>query len=288
MGEREVRPQGEQEDQLRERVRPLLLDPVVKFGETVTHKEPAGPTGRLVGGRRAYKADTQWHKGCWLGKATASDEHLIGAKSGVLTVRTIRRLPENQQAQREYLDDLVGEPWDTRTRAGRPRSRVGLVMPQAPPAGAPTTPAPVAPSTTSGQTAPDAAAGSAPDAGAGQSGERDIVVGGAPVEAPSTGGASGSGDACPTSPPPAAVTDTSMVAVPEQMSPRQARRAWEEREARAREQPDSKRARVDTVGALTHVDEQLDPWEDLEYPEELFGIDDYEMDELDWGTALKV
>ena len=87
---------------------------MAQLAGTILYKEPAIHTGRQTSGRRVNKADRQWHRGTWLGKASISDEHLVGTARGVLTVRTIRRLLEHEQNDASVLNTFVGEPWNTR------------------------------------------------------------------------------------------------------------------------------------------------------------------------------
>ncbi len=55
---------------------------IVRFGEMILYKEPSSAAGQLTGGRRAHKADRQWHRGWWLGKSSTI-QHLGGAISKI-------------------------------------------------------------------------------------------------------------------------------------------------------------------------------------------------------------
>ena len=62
----------------------------------------------------------------------------------MLTARTIRRLPVGEQDNKEILGSVVGAPWDTKIRIGRPRGRADVVHPKAATRAVPLTPGLVA------------------------------------------------------------------------------------------------------------------------------------------------
>ena len=56
--------------------------------------------------------DISWGKGLWLGRSTLNNEIIIGIETGeVITVRTIRRLPPEEQQDQALLRALKGTPW---------------------------------------------------------------------------------------------------------------------------------------------------------------------------------
>ena len=75
---------------------------MVPFGETVL--------ARLSGPHR-QKLDSTWYKAIWLGKSEQSDEHLCGTPKGVLTARTIRRLPKQDAYNADLFNAVRGLPW---------------------------------------------------------------------------------------------------------------------------------------------------------------------------------
>ena len=103
----------------------------MQFAEVVLFRHSFGATSK----NRIGKARARFEKGLWLGKTYESDEHLCGTSRGVVRVRTIRRLPETDQAEKEMLNGLVGVPWDMGEGrwVGRPRGpqAVPIVMHEA-------------------------------------------------------------------------------------------------------------------------------------------------------------
>jgi hypothetical protein len=56
--------------------------------------------------------DISWGKGLWLGRSTLNNEIIVSTATGeVITVRTIRRLPPEEQHNKELLAALKGTPW---------------------------------------------------------------------------------------------------------------------------------------------------------------------------------
>eukprot|EP00971_Amphidinium_carterae_P226972 4501933-Amphidinium_carterae.1 len=93
---------------------------IVEFGETVMARQPVSPSGKIHGNRRYKKADTLWLKGLWLGRTEQTAEHIVavvdeslpeGKQAGVITVRTIRRLEKEKQADTVLLERMQGAPW---------------------------------------------------------------------------------------------------------------------------------------------------------------------------------
>ena len=82
--------------------------PLCQFGETVMYKlsQPRANT------------DISWGKGLWLGRSTLNNEIIVSTATGeVITVRTIRRLPPEEQHNKELLAALKGTPWSPKGTA---------------------------------------------------------------------------------------------------------------------------------------------------------------------------
>ena len=106
---------------------------ILKFAETAMFKHPVSSTSHMTGGRRARKSKSLWEKGIFLGKTYESDEFLMGTSLGVHLVRTIRRLPVEDQADKDLLSTIVGVPWDRKIgQIGRPKKEITVVIPVTP------------------------------------------------------------------------------------------------------------------------------------------------------------
>ena len=82
----------------------VLLNPVMQFGERCHWLEAE---------RITYKYDPRWGTGVWLERYSASDAHLIGTLSGVIQVRTARRLTREQRGDdvcKCAFDNFIGSP----------------------------------------------------------------------------------------------------------------------------------------------------------------------------------
>ncbi|CAK0850526.1 unnamed protein product, partial [Prorocentrum cordatum] len=107
---------------------------VLKFAETAMFKHPMSSSGHMTGGRRSRKSKSMWEKGVFLGKTYESDEFLMGTSNGVHLVRTVRRLPEEDQCDPELVAKIVGVPWDRGIgQIGRPKGKRVVILPTAPP-----------------------------------------------------------------------------------------------------------------------------------------------------------
>jgi hypothetical protein len=60
-----------------------------------------------------HKHSSEWRKGVFVGKQEGSDAWLIATNSGVETVRTIRRMPEDAAYDRSVYLAAGGVPWDS-------------------------------------------------------------------------------------------------------------------------------------------------------------------------------
>jgi hypothetical protein len=62
--------------------------------------------------------DISWGRGLWLGRSTLNNEILVSTSTGeVITVRTIRRLPPEEQQDQGLLKALKGTPWSPKGTA---------------------------------------------------------------------------------------------------------------------------------------------------------------------------
>ena len=110
---------------------------IVLWLECVLWRIPMPSSRSLKGGARWQKADSAWKPGVWLGKETHSDEHVIGTEAGVISTRTIRRLPLDRQRQLMLVERMKGTPWDRKEGVAP-----GHNMPRGPFGPQPATPAP--------------------------------------------------------------------------------------------------------------------------------------------------
>lgn len=99
---------------------------VLQFGEVVMFRRSFNQTSR----NRIGKAQARFEKGVWLGKDYKSDEHLCGIVTGVLKVRSIRKLPEELQSEVERLTVFTGVPWDMGSERIPTRPRGPQAVPQ--------------------------------------------------------------------------------------------------------------------------------------------------------------
>ena len=60
---------------------------VLPFGELILARRP---------GAHLQKSQTQFVYGCWLGRDSHTDEHIVGSRAGVFRTRTVRRLTEDR------------------------------------------------------------------------------------------------------------------------------------------------------------------------------------------------
>ena len=70
------------------------------------------------GGARQAKLDPKWRDGALIGIRDRSDEMLIMTPSGVYKTRNVRRRPELERWDFEFLTTLKGAPWNPNPAAG--------------------------------------------------------------------------------------------------------------------------------------------------------------------------
>ena len=93
------------------------------FGESVLFREAARYTGQMVGNRVRKKADLQWHRGVYLGRAEQTNEHIVGSKEGIFMTRNVRRLPVDQRRDPEGVRSMVGVPWAAQRVSAAPKPK---------------------------------------------------------------------------------------------------------------------------------------------------------------------
>ena len=110
---------------------------ILRFAEVAMFKHPMTSTMHMSGGRRGRKSKTAWEKGDFVGKTYERDEFMMATPTGVHLIRTVRRLPEQDQTDPELMAKIVGVPWDRKVgQIGRPKGKVIVVPSTPPPAGA--------------------------------------------------------------------------------------------------------------------------------------------------------
>ena len=77
---------------------------ICRFGETIMAKLPQPGT----------KTQTRWVKAIWCGKLERDNTHIILTEAGVLSVRSVRRLPQESQQQASIMSNVTGLPWQPR------------------------------------------------------------------------------------------------------------------------------------------------------------------------------
>ena len=80
------------------------LSSICRFGETVMAKLPKPGT----------KAQRRWIRGLWVGKLDRDNTNIILTECGALSVRSVRRLPAEAQANRTLMGSAAGVPWALR------------------------------------------------------------------------------------------------------------------------------------------------------------------------------
>ncbi|CAK0836065.1 unnamed protein product [Prorocentrum cordatum] len=76
---------------------------ICNFGETVLYRIARPARRGLTGGRRLHRGEAQWGRGIWVGRSDESQEHLVMTPRGLDRARTVRRLPEGKQTDKELL-----------------------------------------------------------------------------------------------------------------------------------------------------------------------------------------
>ena len=86
---------------------------LVEFGERVYFFMPI-----RRGGARQAKLDPKWQDGAFIGIRDRSDEMLIMTPSGVCKTRKVRRRPELERWDFEFITTLKGTPWNPNPASG--------------------------------------------------------------------------------------------------------------------------------------------------------------------------
>ena len=70
------------------------------------------------------KFDSRFIQGIWLGRATESDEHIVGTANGVYTARSVRAKNDQEIWNGDLIKRMRGTPWDPRADESRAEFRV--------------------------------------------------------------------------------------------------------------------------------------------------------------------
>jgi hypothetical protein len=97
-------------------------------------KEATSKTGQQQQHRRVKGADTDWRKGVRVGRAEATNEHVLCTEVGLRLTATVRRLPLESRYGRELIEKSLGVPWDPMSGVQRGRPKRILVEVNAIPA----------------------------------------------------------------------------------------------------------------------------------------------------------
>ena len=62
--------------------------------------------------KRGHKFEAQWTQGIFVGVKDSAAEKIVGAATGVYTVQSIRRKPEEDRCDSALLKSITGIPWD--------------------------------------------------------------------------------------------------------------------------------------------------------------------------------
>ncbi|CAK0858494.1 unnamed protein product [Prorocentrum cordatum] len=76
--------------------------PQLNFAENVLANRSGVPDNRLA---------TAWTLGIWLGRATDTDEHIVGTPTGIVKARTVKRRPKEQQWEKGPFNAMVFPIW---------------------------------------------------------------------------------------------------------------------------------------------------------------------------------
>ena len=79
---------------------------VVPFGECFLFK-----------GAPDDKYQDRWEKGVMVGKSDQTDEFILLTASGACKSRSVRRLEEKDQYDKEFMEKCVGSPWNPKNSA---------------------------------------------------------------------------------------------------------------------------------------------------------------------------
>ena len=76
--------------------------PLCEFAETIQYRAT---------GKHLHKLSAAWFQGLWLGRDTEANEVLVGTPTGVIRVRSIRRLSPSERYCQELIHTMRGLPW---------------------------------------------------------------------------------------------------------------------------------------------------------------------------------
>ena len=72
------------------------MSPLLEFGENVLARRSGVPDNRL---------NSAWVSGLWLGRSTETNEHIVGATSGIVRARRVKQKPGSEQVGHDRLRD---------------------------------------------------------------------------------------------------------------------------------------------------------------------------------------
>ena len=94
--------------------------PIVQFGEVVLAKDPNT--------KALNKAKPRWFKGVFVGRLELDDSAVLLTDAGAIAVRTVRRLPFEDQHDRTYLDAACGLPWSPNGKRTKVQAEASKVV----------------------------------------------------------------------------------------------------------------------------------------------------------------
>ena len=103
--------------------------PIFQFGEVVLAKDPNV--------KAISKAKPRWFKGVFVGRLELDDSAVVLTDAGAIIVRTIRRLPADDQHDVSFLDAACGLPWAPAGKRAKVRAETSHVIAVPAPVAAP-------------------------------------------------------------------------------------------------------------------------------------------------------
>ncbi|CAE8681060.1 unnamed protein product, partial [Polarella glacialis] len=86
--------------------------PICIFAETVLAK--------ILDMNSLAKSEARWIKCIWLGRAEADNSHILSTSDGIVSARTVRRLPVARQCDAATLHEACGLPWAPKDGVRKP------------------------------------------------------------------------------------------------------------------------------------------------------------------------
>ena len=76
-----------------------------EFGETVEFMK-----------RTKHKLSPKWEQGIYIGVKVNTSERIVGTRTGIFVVQSVRRKPKSERWNRQLVEDLWGLPWKLRAK----------------------------------------------------------------------------------------------------------------------------------------------------------------------------